>query len=132
MLVLILSFLLSLFCGGREGQSGERSGTENPCSLSASPATETPSDYAPSRDLCVTAAQGWSFAGGDSSNSVSVRNTQTGRRITPQTKSTVRVVKGGKIVDNNHIHPFLSPDFVRLSGTHTSERYLFSICRLRI
>ena len=70
--------------------------------------------------------------GGGSSNSVSARNTNTGRRTSPQTRSTFRIIKGGKVIDNNRTHPFLTPVFVPLSGMHISERYLFSICRLRL
>ena len=43
-----------------------------------------------------------------------------------------RIIKGGKVIDNNRTHPFLTPFFVPLSGMHVSDRYLFSICRLRL
>jgi len=42
------------------------------------------------------------------------------------------MVKGGKIIDNNHLHPFLAQSFVLLAGIHIPERFLFSICRLRL
>ena len=123
MLLLILSLLLSLLCGDKSKEDVVvASGGEPICTT----------DYSPNRDLCITAAQGQSFAGYESSNSVSVRTTCSGRRILPQTGSTFRVIKGGKVIDNNRTHPFLTPAFVPLSGMHISERYLFSICRLRL
>ena len=131
-LLLILSLLLSLFSGGRNKADAVVSSDEGTyCVAEASP-SDSKADYSLNRDLCLTAAQGQTFAGDGSSNSVSVRTTHSGRRTSPQTRSTFRLVKGGKIIDNNRTHPFLTPVFVPLSGLHISERYLFSICRLRL
>ena len=84
------------------------------------------------RELCITSAQGYTFAGNNSSNSVSVRITQSVRRTNQPVRSTFRMVKGGKIIDNNHLHPFLAQSFVLLAGIHIPERFLFSICCLRL
>lgn len=100
--------------------------------IAAVPSGDTSSDILPNRDICITAAQGYSFAGNNSSNSVSVRTTQTGRRTSPQTKSSFRIVKSGKVIDHSQSHPFLAQSILQLSGTRISERYLYSLCRLRL
>lgn len=119
--VLILSFLLSFLSAGR---------TE--VVYSEHPSTEEVSDFTQNREICITSAQGSTFAGNNSTNSVSVRLTQSLRRLNQPVRSTFRIVKGGKVIDNNHMHPFLAQSFVHLAGFYTSERFLFSICRLRL
>ena len=131
-LTLILSLLLSLFSGDKAGRVSDVQEAVGQCSISERSSSEKTVDHSLNRDICITAAQGYSFTGSNSTNSVSVRASNTGRRTSPQTKSTFRVVKSGKVIDNNNIHPFLTPSFIKLSGTRTSERYLYSICRLRL
>lgn len=131
-LTLILSLLLSLFSGDKAGRVSDVQEAVGQCSISERSSSEKTVDHSLNRDICITAAQGYSFTGSNSTNSVSVRTSNTGRRTSPQTKSTFRVVKSGKVIDNNNIHPFLTPSFIKLSGTRTSERYLYSICRLRL
>ena len=120
--VLIFSFLLTFL-------SGERAEV---ASVSEGPSNESIADFSQNREICITAAQGYTFAGNNGSNSISVRITLTGKRTSPQVRSTFRMVKGGKVIDNNHLHPFLAQSFVHLAGFYISERYLFSICRLRL
>ncbi|MBO6168749.1 MAG: hypothetical protein J6O51_02130 [Bacteroidales bacterium] len=112
--MLIFSVLLSFLSGGR---------TEEVSAVSA---------VTHNRDICIIAAQGYTFAGSDSTNSVSVKTAQSGRRVNPQVRSTFRIVKCGKVINNNHLHPFLAQSVVHLAGIYISERYLFSICRLRL
>ena len=131
-LTLILSLLLSLFSGDKAGRVSDVQEAVGQCSISERSSSEKTVDHSLNRDICITAAQGYSFTGSNSTNSVSVRTSNTGRRTSPQTKSTFRVVKSGKVIDNNNIHPFLTPSLITLSGTRTSERYLYSICRLRL
>ncbi|GEM_PF-2559739 len=130
--VLIFSLLLSLFSGGISDNVSEVSFSESRYSVSERSSSENAMDCAFSRDICITAIQGYSFTGNNSTNFVSIRTTNTGHRASFQTKSTFRMVKLGKVIDNNNLHPFLTPSFVALSGTRTFERYLYSICRLRI
>ena len=120
--VLIFSFLLTFLSEGRTEVA----------SVSKGPSTESIADYSQNREICITAAQGYTFAGNNSTNSISVRITQTGKRTSPQVRSTFRMVKGGKVIDNNRLHPFLAQSVVHLSGIYIAERYLFSICRLRL
>ena len=105
---------------------------ETQYSVSECTSTERAVDFTRDRDICITSAQGYTFAGSDSTNSVSVRLTQSLRRLNEPVRSSFRMVKGGKVIDNNHIHPFLAQSFVHLAGFYTSERFLFSICRLRL
>lgn len=127
----ILSVLLSLLFGRADTQTDTGSLQEQ-TTLTETASSDNTQDYSLNRDICLAAAQGYTFAGSENISSVSLRSNPTSRRTSPQTKSSFRIVKGGKVIDNNNLHPFLSPSFIRLSGLHISERYLFSICRLRI
>lgn len=120
LLVLIVSLLFSLFSGERE---------EFVC---PTPSSECFADLTQNREICFTSAQGYTFAGNGSTYSVSVRTTQSGRRINQQVRSTFRFVKDGKVVDNNHLYPFLFQSDIHSAGMFISERYLFSICCLRL
>jgi len=120
-LALILSIVLSFLSGGHRAE------------VTVSPVpSENTVDYSPARDICITAAQGYTFAGNNCTNTVSGRTTPSPRRTNPQVRSTFRIVKSGKVIDNNHLHPFLARPVVHLAGIYLSERYLFSICRLRL
>ena len=132
LVVLILSFLLSFLSGGRTEVVNTSSQDNGRYSVSESQSTEKTADYTQNRELCITAAQGYTFAGGGNSNSVSIRVTQSGKRTSPQVRSTFRIIKGGKIIDNNHLHPFLAQSIVHQAGMYISDRYLFSICSLRL
>ena len=130
--VLIFSFLLSLLSGGRTEVASTNPSSGAQCHVSEYPATESITGFAHNREICITAAQGYTFAGDDSTSSVSIRIPQSGKRTTPQVRSTFRIVKAGKVIDNNHLHPFLAQSVVHMAGIHIAERYLFSICRLRL
>lgn len=131
-LTLILSLVLSFFFGEKDGIVSEVSPGDNSVSVTASPSSEKQTDRALNREICISAAQGYTFAGNESSNFVSIRTAQSGRRTSPQTRSNSRIVKGGKVIDNNHLHPFLAQPVLQSGGTHISERYLFSLCTLRL
>ena len=131
-MTLILTLLLSLFFGDKGVKASVNPETDSNFCVSESPSKDSTADHSLNRDLCITAAQGYTFAGNNTTNSVSVRTSQTGRRTSPQTKSGFRIVKDGKVIDNNHAHPFLAQSFQLRSGIHLSERYLFAICRLRL
>lgn len=129
--VLILSILLSFLFGGKTDAVSTGGATDTPYCVSESPSPDKTADCPLNREFCISAVQGYSFAGNNSTNSVSGR-TQPGRRIQPQIRSSFRMVKDGKVVDNNHLHPFLARSIVHLAGILIPERYLFSICRLRL
>ena len=129
---LILSILLSFLAGERTTDTHAYSQNAGHCSVSESQSNEKTADYTRNRELCIAAAQGYTFAGGGSTNSVLVRVTQSGRRTQPQVRSTFRIIKDGKIIDNNHLHPFLAQSIVHQAGVYISDRYLFSIYSLRL
>ena len=129
-MLLIFSVLLSFLSGGRSDAVRDIPAHER--SVCDNPTEEKGIDLSPGRDICITAASGYSFAGGGSSNSVSARVNQSGRRTSSQIRSTSRIIKGGKVIDNNRLHPFLSQSIVHQAGLYIPERYLFSICRLRL
>ena len=130
--VLIFSILLSFLSQGRTEVLSTSISGGSQSSISECPATEKAADFSQNWESCITAAQGYSFSGSDSTYSISGRITQSGKRTSPQVRSAFRMVKGGKIIDNNHLHPFLARSVVHLAGIYISERYLFSICRLRL
>ena len=131
-LVFIFTFLLSLLSSGKEVNADAVSSLESSFNVSAARASEKRTDKALNREMCIASAQGYTFAGTDSNNGVSIRTAPNGRRTSQQTRSSSRIVKCGKIIDNNRLHPFLAQPVLPLSGTHVSERYLFAICRLRL
>ena len=129
---LILSLLLTFLSGGKTDTVSTESKQEDNYGLAETSSTDNFADKTSNREICITAVQGYTFAGGNSTNSISVRITQSGRRPFQQIRSTFRIVKSGKVIDNNQQHPFLSQSIVHLAGMYLSERYLFSICRLRL
>jgi hypothetical protein len=129
---LIISFLLSFLSGGKAAEADVRPQNDGRCSVAESPSTEKTADYTRNRELCIAAAQGYTFAGDGGTNSVLIRVSQSGRRTQLQVRSTFRIIKGGKVIDNNHLHPFLAQSIVHLAGMYLSDRYRFSICSLRI
>ena len=130
--VLILSFLLSLFSGGRTEVVCGGSSQDVLYAVTEDQSHENTAGYAQNKELCITAAQGYSFSGDSNPNSVSIRVTQSGKRTQSQVRSTFRIIKGGKVIDNNHSHPFLAESIAHQAGMYVPQRYLFSICRLRL
>lgn len=128
---LILSFLLSLFSWGGFDAVDPVQAAQRKDSLTAGPVEQT-TDFTQNQELCFFASQGYSISGGNGSQSVGVRVSPSGRRTSSQTKSPFRMVKAGKMIDNNHSYPFLTQSFERSSGLYISERYLFDLCRLRL
>ena len=131
-MVLILSFLMSLLSGDRDVSTSSISTQNLSCVITTQPSDTKSLESALNRDVCITTARGYSFAGREDSSSATVRSMTQGRRTTPQTRSNSRIIKGGKVIENNNLHPFLAQSFVLLSGFHISERYLYSLCLLRI
>ncbi|MBR1926564.1 MAG: hypothetical protein IJ840_02250 [Bacteroidales bacterium] len=131
-LALLFSFILSLLSGGTPVVSAEVPASEEHGTIIDDSASANHSDYTPVRDICLTAAQGYSFSGNSNSNSVSLRTNGGGRVRSQQTKSSSRIVKDGKVIDNNNTHPFLAASFFILSGTRSFGRYLHSLGVLRL
>lgn len=134
--LLIVSFLLSFLYGGQVGcvdlPEDRFHPQETLGGISEGSSPEKDSAHAFGREFCIASVQGYCFAGSENTNSVSVRVTQTMRRYPPRSRSTFRMVKDGKVIDNNRTHPFLAQSLVHSAGFYLVERYLFSICRLRL
>ena len=131
-ILLILSLLWSLFSGGGEGNAAVSPEGEGTYCISDASSAIPSTDYARERECCITAIQGYTFAGSESSQSVSLRTLQSGRRSSAQAKSSFRFVKSGKVIDNKSLHPFLVLSFRQCYGLIFFQKYLHIICRLRI
>ena len=127
-----MSFLLSMLSGVRTESGTSLLRQEQDRHYAEMPSAGQEAERNLNRDICITAAHGYTFAGNESTNSLSARVTQSGKRSSSQIRSTFRIVKDGKIIDNNHNHPFLAQSVIHRAGVYLSERYLFSICRLRL
>ena len=116
---LILYLLLSLFGGDRVQNT--RSAEQLQASATGSRILEEEKDCntytCPKSDLCLTPGQGGTF---------------TGQNPSSQLKSNFRLVRYGKLTNRSNLKTFLTDADVTLSGLHTSARYLYSICRLRL
>lgn len=132
LLFIILSFFLSLsFSGQQDTSVSDR--LSGQCELLQSPEDRNvPADKALNRDICITSAQGWAFSGSENGNPVSVRSSQTGRRTSPSTKTTTRLVRTGKVIDTHNFNPFLSAVFLKAAGVQSLPRYIHAICCLRL
>ena len=132
-LVLVLSLLLSFLSSGKDAcvrSIPVSAGLPETVVCRTTP-EQTTDGRMLNKELCLSPVQGGGITGA-CSHSSSVRNTNPGRRLPQSTRSASRVVKAGKIIENNHLHPFLTPFFRKLSGTDMPERYLYSICQLRL
>ena len=129
-LALILSLLLTLLFGG--GKSGVRCDCPQAqdSAVLEQQSSERVVNQSFNTDICLSSALGYTFNGENSTGSSSVRTTNAGRRIQSQAKSSLRSVKSGKVIDYSIFNPLLSS--IPLSGTRTSERFIYSICTLRI
>lgn len=88
---LILSLLLSFLSGGKTDTVSTESKQEDNYGLAETSSTDNFADKTSNREICITAVQGYTFAGGNSTNSISVRVTQSGRRPFQQIRSTFRI-----------------------------------------
>lgn len=129
-LALIFFLLLTLLPGG--GKSGVRCDCPQAqdSAVLERQSSERVVNQSFNTDICLSSALGYTFNGENSTGSSSVRTTNAGRRIQSQAKSSLRSVKSGKVIDYSIIYPLLSS--IPLSGTRTSERFIYSICTLRI
>ena len=131
-LVLILSIMSILLGGSGRKAVSEVVRPEVCCSGGEVPHSGEVIGHSSNRDFCITAPFGYSFTGYSGMNYVPVRNLDSGRRTSPKSRSTFRIVKSGKVIDNKNLYPLLALSFSQQPGTHSSQRFLYSICRLRL
>ena len=127
--LLTISIILSLLCGGK---ASSPSNGEEDCEMAVieEPRTADPSQREWNNELCLTAAQGESFAGENSTSVPSIQTTRILRRSNGGEKTGSRLVKGGKLIDVN-THPFLSETDIRMPVQFSSGRITFTLRRLR-
>lgn len=129
-LILILSFILSVFSDGKgsivgEGEKYIVSGVEA--------ARENKPDNAPNcYSQAILPVQYARFSGEDSGVAPIVRSTNAGRRTHVSQKFPFRIIKAGKIIDKSHFFIFQEELLQFQSGIHSTSRYIHSICHLLI
>lgn len=129
--MLILSVVFSLFFGGKQECISSKASVGEEV-LAASHARDNVPDHSLHRDMCITASHGWTFSGGENSNTVLLGSSQVGRRTTQPTKTPTRLIRDGKVIDTHNFTPFLSAIFLKVYGAESFPRYLYSICCLRL
>ena len=118
-LTVILSIILSFLSVGDAGTI--TSSSQNTIDVSSSR----------NQDICITAAVGITFTGENGNNYVSFRTTSSENRNNTSTKTQLKLIKAGKVIDTNRInrHVIYSTS---LPGDDLAGRYLYAICCLRI
>ena len=93
-LAIILISLLLLILGGRGV-------ADTGVSVSAQAADSICEETAPimGREMCLMAMGGNAISGNTTSQGSSIRLTQTGRRVQPSTKTSVKLIKAGTVMD---------------------------------
>lgn len=130
-LLLILSFFLScLFNGGRISDAEQ-------CVKFSSAIVETseqnPSDSNPNYDApALLPVQSARFSSENTNVTPSVRSTNSGRRTQVSQKYPFRIVKAGKVIDRNNFYIFLTELLQFQTGSHSTRRYIHTICCLLI
>ena len=122
--LLILTFLLSILSGAKS----------EVCEATVGPASETPQQIGGqsfNRDICLSSSTVATFSGENTVNSISIRNTQTGRRAPQNLRSSIRDIKAGKSIDYNQF--YRQQSVLALRSSHSvSGRYLYTLCNLLI
>lgn len=130
-LALILN-LLSLLLGSKESSCNAETEFQSQFSVCENKSPDSCTDRAYNRESCISAIRGYSFAGSSPSGSFSVHGGSPEHRTTSHSRFNFRIFKCGKILDSNNSHPFLAHPAAQLSGARLPDRYLHSICRLRL
>jgi len=128
-LIFIASLILPLFFGtvADVPQPREKDRTD----ALTQPASESQIwDNLPNKELLLSSAQ-CLICIGDESGATSTVRTQHGGNTNHVTKTPFRYIHDGKMTDIHH-HPFFRTVMRQLSGVFSSDRYLFSVRRLRI
>ncbi len=130
-LLLILSFFLScLFSDGRISDAEQ-------CAKFSSTIVETTkqnqSDSNPNYNAqAILPVQSARFSGENTNVTPSVRSTSSSRRMQVSQKYPFRIVKAGKVIDRNNFYIFLTELLQFQTGTHSTRRYIHTICCLLI
>jgi len=130
--VFILTLLLSLLNSCGKEVSLSTSSSQETAIVADNSGSEKSPDYLLHKDMCITSPQGWAFSGGENGSPVSIRTSQSGRRINQPVKNTTRLVRSGKVIDTHNFDPFLSAVFPKVYGMQSFCRFIYAICCLRL
>ena len=128
-LILILSFILSVFSDGKVAIAGEN---EKHFASGVEAARQNKPDNNPScYSQAILPVQSARFSGESSGVAPMVRFT-AGRRTQVSQKFPFRIIKAGKIIDKSHFFIFQEELHQFQSGIRSTSRYIHSICHLLI
>lgn len=130
-LLLILSFFLS--CLFNDGCISDAEQYLTFSSTIVETTKQNQSDSNPNYNVqAILPVQSARFSGENTNFTPSVRSTSSGRRTQVSQKYPFRIVKAGKIIDRNNLYIFLTDLFHFQTGTHSTRRYIHTICCLLI
>ena len=129
-LILILSFFLSVFSGGKTVYAGQNG--RHPASIVETASEDIPDRAPNSYSQAILPVQSARFSGEDSGVTSALRSTNSSRRTQVSQKSPFRIIKGGKVIDKHHFFIFRALLQQFQSGIHSTSRYIHSICHLLI
>lgn len=131
-LVLIFTALLSFIFGGdRASNACDRDIHFTDASIQCSD-NDAADDKADFNDVAILPVRTATYSGESNGFAPSVRQTSPGRRIQQSTRSSFRIIKGGKVFDRNNLYTFRAALLQFPSGFRSTGRYIHSICNLLI
>ena len=129
--VLILLILLSNLFGVEIGCIDSEQYTDSDCTIQETP-QERHDDCFDTKNACITSPRSTSFSGEEDSVVPLVRRTNSGRQTHQGFKSPSRILKSGKIVDNNTAFSFQVSLIHFATGPRAANRYIYLIRHLII
>ena len=127
-----LLYILILLISASFSSNVRSDSTQRNTSTISPPASEKISfNDLPNKELSLTSAQSVLGMSEETGISLSVRNYQSGSRTQSSVKNPLRIIKDGKTIDIRQF-PSLRDLPSGISGTHSVERYLYTIRRIRI
>lgn len=127
-MTLILSFLISLFSWGGSGAVSDFHGETGEITAKDS---SRPGRRVANREFSSIPAQESALYSGNCAPGVSGRQNDSQQRTSSQTGSS-GFIKGGKVVNLHYAHSCAIKLVLSQYDAGDSERYLYSICKLRL
>ncbi|MBQ8070785.1 MAG: hypothetical protein IJ202_08040 [Bacteroidales bacterium] len=132
--IVFLFLLLSLDGGGHAPRSAAApspsGGTDSLLMEQKGPQDEGCDVF--SHDMCLSAAQGWTFSGNGNGNSAPVRILPGERRIPSAHRSGRWTLSCGKTLDIHSFNTLFPSSGSKRTGPFNFDRFIFSICCLRL
>ena len=130
-LMLILLFILSNLFGVGVGRTDYEQLPDSNGAIYETP-QERHNDRFDTKNACITSPRSTSFSGEEESTVPLMRRTNTGRQTHESSKTPSRILKSGKIVDNNTALSFQVSLIQFASGPRATNRYIYLIRHLII